>query len=99
VVARQDTESLPIRFSVDTGCPISAEERARVEKSLSSLTSYGWPQQNIYVSVEAIIGGLTLQSECNCKDLIDLVCGVSIELGYLCIQKYTSAYVIMLGMT
>ena len=76
MVARQDTESLPIRFSVDTGCPISAEERARVEKSLSSITPYGWPQQNRYVSAETIIGELTLQSACNCKDLIDLVCRV-----------------------
>jgi hypothetical protein len=71
VVATQDTESLPIRFSVDTGCPISAEDRARVEISLSSITPYGWPQQNSYVSVEAIIGELTLRRVCNFKDLID----------------------------
>jgi hypothetical protein len=77
VVARQDTESLAIRCSVHTGCPISAEERARVEKSLSSTTPYGWPQQNSYVSVDAIIGELTLQSACSVKDLIDFVCSVN----------------------
>jgi hypothetical protein len=50
VIARQDTESLPIRFTVDTGCPISAEERGLKYPFLAWLPAAGHKKTQLRIS-------------------------------------------------